>query len=124
MKVFGCVAVFIVLVVTAEGGNTSPYTPEPLQMVLPFVTRWSGHDGWSDGGPCKRNDYRCMNAMALKYINEQRKRSGRKLHKLKMGTMAMLKNAMAHNRRMQRRGRLYHQNLRKTKLGCRSFFSG
>lgn len=113
------------LLITIDAESPQTIIPAPLQMKLPFLSRWGRYAGWVDGGPCKRDDYKCMNAMSLKYINEQRKRSGRRgLKPLKMGTMAMLQNAMTHNKQMKKKHRLYHQNLRKVKLGCNAFFSG
>eukprot|EP00171_Calliarthron_tuberculosum_P012369 IDg12369t1 len=77
---------------------------------------------WVHGGPCSRSNYKCMNVVALKYVNKIR--AQKNLSPYTLGTNAMLDNAMAHSFAQKRKGSLYHQDFRKVSLGCSSFLSG
>ncbi len=80
-------------------------------------------------GPCDKTDIKCINAVALVYVNQLRATA--KKRRLTMGTESMLDVAMKHSKRMYKRApirkkagksRIFHQVLQKVSLGCRSFF--
>lgn len=83
--------------------------------------------GWIAGGPCSRNDYRCMNAVGLEYANKLRQAA--RVPLLRMGTERMLQVGRAHSKTMERRfearGRkIFHQEIKKIRLGCNSWYAG
>lgn len=75
-----------------------------------------------DGRPCLLTDVYCMNSNARKYTNQIRNIARRR--ELGFGTEAMLRNAIAHSKHMERKNELFHQYLATTNLGCESFFAG
>ncbi len=70
------------------------------------VARWK--DRWVEGA-CEPADYKCMNRRGLLLINEIR--DGASVPALKMGTEAMLNNAMDHSKNLAAKGKLEHQKL-------------
>lgn len=82
---------------------------------------------WIPGGPCPRNDYRCMNAVGLEYANNLRRLA--RVPLLRMGTERMLQVGRAHSKAMERAfarrgGKIFHQVISRIPLGCSSWYSG
>ena len=71
---------------------------------LESAVRWQDH--WVKGR-CDAADYHCMNQRGLRLINKVRKKVP--VPRLKMGTEAMLDNAMDHSRKLAKLGKLEHQ---------------
>lgn len=71
---------------------------------------------------CARSDSGCLSMAALAATNQVRARAGK--GPLSSGAQAQLENAIRYSRELSRLGRLTHQNLRSTNIGCGAFFSG
>lgn len=93
------------------------YSMKPESVELPVLLR-----PWISGGPCNRNDTRCMNENSLELVNKFRERHGKRPYL--MGTILQLRNAVTHSREMASARKIYHQELELVNLGCNSFFSG
>lgn len=93
------------------------------QLVLHSKVRMRGHrDYWKPGGPCRKKDIKCMSTRMLVLVNRYRDFSG--VGPLRAGTLKQLDNAMKHSRAMKRRGKIYHQQLRRINFGCGSSVGG
>ncbi len=112
MKVFSAAlfTIQIVISVCTPLSRPSPLTTPVLTPTTLSVTfhasSWSNHERWNKG-PCEPTDTRCMNYLAVKYINILRKRY--KIPLVEIGTRSMLDNALRHSRAMAKHGGLFHQ---------------
>lgn len=64
---------------------------------------------WTEGGPCSKNDEACMCNESVRLANVIRAKNGKE--PLKVGTMAMLKNAMMWSKTLET-GQWKHQDIR------------
>lgn len=86
----------------------------PISLVeLTLTERWKPN--WVNGAPCRYDDENCTNKLALKYVNALRTEYN--LPPFKLGTQAMLNNAVKHSEYMSkshdRTGHMWHEIARR-----------